>query len=321
MGKRKVVLLFLLILSVLLFLSFFFLRSIFFSEFDYGRLKSSNGITSILILGKGGEGHTAPDLTDTMMVVYLNQNSKKINILSLPRDIWIPAIRAKLNSAYYWGKQKSENNFEIVNTSVEGITNIPVSYTAVIDFSLFKDLINSLGGINVNVENSFVDTKFPILGKENDLCDGDKLYLCRYETIFFEKGVTNMDGEIALKFVRSRNSEGDEGTDLAREARQQKVIEALKGKVLSKEILLNPKKIQEIYNITNSHIETDLDRNSLLILGRLIFESKDNINFISIPESFLEVSQNLKKYDYQYVFIPKSGNWIDFFTTLPNQIY
>lgn len=321
MGKRKVVLLFLLILSVLLFLSFFFLRSIFFSEFDYGRLKSSNGIISILILGKGGEGHTAPDLTDTMMVVYLNQNSKKINILSLPRDIWIPAIRAKLNSAYYWGKQQSDNNFEIVNTSVEGITNIPVSYTAVIDFSLFKDLIDSLGGINVNVENSFVDTKFPILGKENDLCDGDKLYLCRYETISFEKGVTNMDGEIALKFVRSRNSEGDEGTDLAREARQQKVIQALKEKVLSKEILLNPKKIQEIYNITNSHIETDLDRNSLLILGRLIFESKDNINFISIPESFLEVSQNLKKYDYQYVFIPKSGSWKDFFTTLPNQIY
>lgn len=320
MGKRKVVLLFFLILSVLLFLSFFFLRSIFFSELDYGRLKSSNGITSILILGKGGEGHTAPDLTDTMMVVYLNQNSKKINILSLPRDIWIPAIRAKLNSAYYWGKQKSENNFEIVNTSVEGITNIPVSYTAVIDFSLFKDLIDSLGGIDVNVENSFVDNKFPILGKEDDLCDGDRLYLCRYETISFEKGITNMDGETALKFVRSRNSEGKEGTDLAREARQQKVIEAIKEKVLSKEILLNPKKMQEIYNITNSHIETDLDRNSLLILGRLIFESKDNIDFISIPESFLEVSQNLKKYDYQYIFIPKSGNWIEFQEWVTNSI-
>ncbi|AKM83048.1 hypothetical protein A2422_04380 [Candidatus Woesebacteria bacterium RIFOXYC1_FULL_31_51] len=327
MGKYKVVLVFLVILVVLPIIFFLVLRSIFFSKFDYGNIKSSNGITSILILGKGGEGHTAPDLTDTMMIAFLSQNSKKVNILSLPRDVWVPAIRAKLNSAYYWGKQKSNNNFELVNTSIEEITSIPISYTVVVDFSLFKDLINTLGGINVMVENSFTDSKYPIAGKENDLCEDDKqnlsltkTYACRYETVSFEKGVTKMDGETALKFVRSRNSEGLEGTDLAREIRQQKVISAIKEKVLSKEIILNPLKLKEIYDITFSHVETNLDNKSLLILGRLVFESRNKINFFSIPEKFLEISQNLKKYDYQYVFIPKSGSWKDFQEWLNNHI-
>jgi LCP family protein required for cell wall assembly len=328
MGKGKVVLAFLAILVILPIIFFLVLRSIFFSKFDYGNIKSSNGITSILILGKGGEGHTAPDLTDTMMVAFLSGNSKKVSILSLPRDIWIPAIRAKLNSAYYWGKQKSNNNFELVNTSVEEIIDLPISYTVVVDFSLFKDLINTLGGINVVVDNSFIDSKYPITGKENDLCEDDKknlssikTYACRYETISFEKGVIKMDGETALKFVRSRNSEGPEGTDLAREVRQQKVIRAIKEKVLSKEIILNPLKLKEIYDITISHVETNLDNKSLLILGRLVFESRNNVYFFSIPEKFLEISQNLKKYDYQYVFISKSGSWKDFSTTLPSQIY
>lgn len=309
MGKRKVLLVIFLVLLGFFVTFYLLFRFIILPQFDYKKIKSSNGITSILVLGKGGEGHTAPDLTDTMMVVYLNQYSKKINILSLPRDIWVPAIRAKLNSAYYWGKQKSETNFELVETSVSGITNIPVSYTAVIDFSMFKDLVNVLGGINVEVDNSFIDNKFPILGKEEDLCDGDKTYACRYKTVSFDKGITKMDGETALEFIRSRNAEGDEGTDLARGLRQQKVISAIKEKLLSKEILSNPIKIKEIYDITFSYVETNIDEDSLLVLGKLILESGNDINFISILEEFLEVAQNSSRYDYQYVFIPKSGNW------------
>lgn len=320
MSKWKTFIVILSVLIVFPLIFYFAFKLIFLSNFDYRNIKSLNGITSILVLGKGGEGHTAPDLTDTMMVVFLNQNTKKVSILSLPRDIWVPAIRAKLNSAYYWGKQNLNNNFEIVNLSVEEITGIPISYTVVIDFSLFKDLIDTLGGINVIVENSFSDLKYPISDKENDLCNGDKTYACRYETIFFEKGVTKMDGETSLKFVRSRNSEGLEGTDLAREVRQQKVISAIKEKVLSKEIILNPLKLKEIYDVTFSHVESNLDNKSLLILGRLVFKLKNNISFFSIPEDLMEVSQNNKRYDYQYVFIPKSGLWLELREWIKNSL-
>lgn len=258
---------------------------------------------AILVLGKGGKGHTAPNLTDTIMLAILNKDKQKTSIISLPRDIWIPEIRSKLNTAYHYG------GFKMAGDSVTGVTGQPINYTVVVDFSLFKDLVDSLGGITVEVDNSFVDEKYPIAGLENDLCDGDRLYKCRYETLQFARGMQYMDGELALKFVRSRNAEGDEGTDLAREKRQQKVISAIKDKVLSKEFIFDYTKINALYNIFITHIETDMDQKTMIAIARFFVESKLNINFLNIPDDILVVSQNDKKYDRQYVFVPKSGSW------------
>lgn len=266
---------------------------------------------AILILGKGGEGHTAPDLTDTIMVVTLNSNNHKINIFSLPRDIWVNSTRAKLNSSYYWGKQKGGNGFDLAATSVNEITGIMPKYTVVVDFSLFKDFIDTIGGVDVNVENSFIDEKYPILGKENDLCNGDKLYKCRYETLQFTSGLQHMDGETALKFVRSRNSVGDEGTDLAREKRQQVLISAIKNKILSTDFLFDFKSMKSLYNVVTTHVETNMDSVFLQSLFKELISSRNNINFLTIPEEFLKISQNEKKYDRQYVFVPKSDTWKD----------
>lgn len=275
---------------------------------------------SILVLGKGGEGHTAPNLTDTIMLVNLNTNLTKTTVLSLPRDIWIPEIRAKLNSSYYWGKQKGGNGFDLASQNVYSVTGITPTYFAVVDFSLFKDLIDTVGGINVDVLSSFTDEKYPIEGKENDLCDGDKLYKCRFETIKFEKGIQKMDGATALKFVRSRNSTGDEGTDLAREKRQQKIIESLKEKLFSNEILLNPSTMKSLYDVAIAHVETNIDKKTFLTIGRFVFESRNNIKFLSVPEEFIKISQNEKKYDMQYVFIPENGSWNDFKTWINLEI-
>jgi LCP family protein required for cell wall assembly len=255
---------------------------------------------SILILGKGGEGHTAPNLTDTIMLTHLDAESMKVTNLSIPRDIWISEIRAKLNTAYHYG------GFEMAKNSVASITGIVPDYGVVIDFSLFKDLIDSMGGINIDVENSFVDEKFPISGKENDPC-----VPCRYEKIVFEKGLTKMDGETALKFARSRNAKGDEGTDLAREKRQQKIVEAIKNRFLSNEVLLNKKTLNNIYNVFLKNLETDIPKDKIIPFARFLFESRQNIKFLTIPEEYLAISQKDKRYDYQYVFLPKSGTWDD----------
>lgn len=272
----------------------------------YFVIPSIETTVSILILGKSGEGHTAPNLTDTIMVMYLNPQSKKISLLSVPRDIWIPEIRAKLNTAYHYG------GFEMANDSVKSITGISPSNTVVVDFSLFKDTIDAIGGIEVDVENSFTDNRYPIEGKENDLCNGDKTYSCRYETLIFNAGKTQMNGDNALKYVRSRNAEGDEGTDLARAKRQQKVISAIQNKMLSGDILFNTRYLKRLYEVAISHIETDLNQETVISLVKFVYEFRDNINYISIPEDLIEVSQNNKKYDRQYVFLPKSGSWIEF---------
>ncbi len=275
---------------------------------------------SILVLGRGGEGHIAPDLTDTIMFVNFNSSSDKISVLSLPRDIWIPETRAKLNSSYYWGKQKSGNGFDLAAVSVAGITGITPAYFVVVDFSLFKDFIDALDGVKVNVINSFVDDNYPIEGKENDMCNGDKLYRCRYETVQFVQGIQYMDGKTALKFVRSRNAKGEEGTDFAREARQQVLISAVKEKVLSGDVLLNPTVIRNLIKVVSSHVETNIKYSDLKILTKFLLKSATNISFIKFPQELSEVSTNNPRYDRQYVLVPKNGSWEDFKIWLGNHI-
>ena len=71
-------------------------------------VKSQNGRVNILILGIGGKGHDGSDLTDTMIFASISLTNHSISLISIPRDIWIPEIRAKINSAYYWGETQPE---------------------------------------------------------------------------------------------------------------------------------------------------------------------------------------------------------------------
>lgn len=251
---------------------------------------------NILVLGKGGVGHEAPDLTDTIFFVSVTEN--KIAAISLPRDIWVPDIRAKLNSAYYYG------GTSLAKSTAEKITGQLVEYGLVIDFSGFKKVIDALGGIEIEVKNSFVDEKYPIAGKEADPC-----LPCRYETLRFTQGKQLMDGETALKFVRSRNSEGPEGTDLARGARQQIVIVAIKEAVSDPAILFNLMKLKLLARAISESVETDIDQRTFGTLFKYAFGVKNSIEANIIPTEFLFKPPVSKRYDNQYVFVPKSGNW------------
>jgi len=306
-------------------LPFYFLRSYILLSyrllvFDYSQIEKSNNVVSILVLGKGGEGHSAPDLTDTIVDVFINPSSGKITTLSIPRDIWIAETRAKINSSYYWDKEKGNQNYELTRYSVEAITGILPNYIVVIDFSIFEGIVNSLSGVKINVDNSFVDEKFPIPGKENDLCGGDTTYSCRYETISFVKGEQIMDGKTTLKFVRSRNAQGDEGTDSARQLRQQKVIKAITEKIVSFEFLSNPQKLYKTAKVLIDKIETEIDFETGVFILKMFVDFNKNIQSLEIGDEFLLISQNLPKYDYQYVFIPAKGNWREFKIWLKEKI-
>jgi LCP family protein required for cell wall assembly len=274
------------------------------------KIEAIDGRTNILILGKGGQNHNAPDLTDTIMFVSFDHQSSAITIISLPRDIWIPALRAKLNSMYYWGNEKEiDGGLKLAKSSVEEIVGQPIHYGLVINFEGFQEIIDVMDGVSVEVENSFTDEWFPIEGKEDDECDGDLEYKCRYETIVFKSGRQLMDGETALKYVRSRNAEGDEGTDVARAARQQRLLGAIKEKALSKEILLSPKTLLKLKSVTARYIETDIDSNAAAILARRTYQAKDVINSPVLLEEYLVNPPKSLRYDNLYVFISKDGSW------------
>ena len=277
------------------------------------KIKSQDGRVNILILGKGGVGHAGADLTDTMMIASVSLNNRSVNLISIPRDIWIAEIRAKINSAYYWGKEKSEfgGGLSFAKKNVEVLTGLPINYALVLDFSSFRGIVDALGGVKIDVVASFTDNFYPIEGREEDTCEGDKKFKCRYETVYFEKGVNNMDGTTALKFVRSRNGDNNENTDIAREARQQKVISAIKSKILSKSTLLNPFKLFKVWKVVESSIETDINFPSMIVLGREMLKVDGNIKSSVVPDEILISPPKSQRYDYQYVFVPRTGDWIE----------
>ena len=118
-----------------------------------------------------------------------------------------------------------------------------------------------------------------------------------------------MDGETALKFARSRNAEGDEGTDFARAERQQKVIEAVREKALSRAVLLKPRKILNVLRVAQESVETDIDTRAFAILARRILDARGNVVSKVLPEQFLINPPISRRYDNQYVFIPKDDTW------------
>lgn len=279
-------------------------------------LRSQDGRTDILILGLGGPKNEPSGLTDTIIFFSVDQSGGNSLLLSLPRDIWVSQMRAKLNTAYYYGNRAEGAGMEWAKDFVSQILGQPVHYTFVVSFDGFVKIVDLLGGIEVDVERSFVDTQYPIPGKEDDPCGGDPKTLCRYETVSFEKGKQHLDGQQALKFARSRHAEGDEGTDFARSARQQKVILALKERVLSPAFFLDPRKIRQMIDFTAASLETDMPKSHLGQLSRLLLGlDKGKIRSEVIPEGGKDRPGLLANppisavYDNQWVLVPRTGDW------------
>lgn len=280
------------------------------------KLDSRNGRTNILVMGRAGGSHDGPDLTDTMLLVSVGLDKPNITVVSLPRDLWIPEIRAKINSAYYWGKNGSPyldvsemgGGISFSKIIAGEVAGQPIQYGVVVDFTAFKDIIDALGGIKVDVANSFTDKLYPIAGKENDTCGSDITFACRYQTVSFAAGPQTMNGDRALVFVRSRHAEGAEGTDGAREARQQKVVDAIKNKVSDPMVFLSPRVDLAMIGIFKKYVETDISISSAAVLAKMVLKDYKNINQHLIPTNLLMNPTATKEYDSQYVFIPKAGN-------------
>ncbi len=233
-------------------------------------IASTNGRVNILLLGVGGGNHEGADLTDTIMLVSLHLKNRTLGLVSIPRDIWSEALQDKINSAYHYAEAKEKGSgLAFSSRAVEEITGLPVHYAMVVDFSQFESLINYIGGIDVFVPASFTDTQYPIAGKENDPCDGDPVFACRYETVTFQQGVQHMDGKRALAYVRSRHAEGNEGTDFSRGKRQQDVIVAIKTKILTLQPWYHPDMSLKLIQSFDDAVTTNLTTGQLLALGKL----------------------------------------------------
>lgn len=280
-------------------------------------LKTANNRVNITILGIGGGNHDGADLTDTIQIVSLDVVSGDVVLISLPRDIWVPSFKDKINAAYHYGEEKQPGGGLIMaKSTVEEVVGIPIHYATLIDFAGFVHAVDALGGIDVDIPESFVDREYPIAGKENDECGGDITYACRYQTVEFVQGKQTLSGERALQYVRSRHAEGDAGTDFSRGKRQQLVLVAFKNKMLDSDTLKNIALLKNLFALSNQSIVTDMTSGEALLAGRIFLQGSQKIRSIGLTQDLPEKNQPgllinppTWGYDGRWVLIPKADDY------------
>lgn len=296
-------------------------------------LKKTDDHINILLLGIGGGEHDGPNLTDTIIFASLNPSKNKINLVSIPRDLWIKEIDGRINTAYAIGDLKRKNGgITLASTIVSKILNQKIDYVVRTDFNGFTKAINLIDGIDVNIQRTFDDYEYPLDGKGNDLCGHTEEELplllatassqliafpCRYTHIHSDRGLQHLDGEKALQIVRSRHAEGEEGTDFARSQRQEAVIKAIKDKILSVQTLLNLPKVISLYDLLQESIDTNINENEFDDFIRLAQKMK-NAKISSVVLDYGDPEKGragllinppiTKDYNNQWVLIPRIGD-------------
>ena len=233
---------------------------------------------TFLLLGIGGGNHDGPLLTDTIQFASVDVKKDTITLISVPRDLWNPEINQKINATYALAEQNQPGTGLIAAKSVVSqVLGQPIDYAFRIDFDGFIQAVNEVGGLDVHVVRTLDDYAYPIRGQADATCghtpqqvlnltaqeatgsaSDQQAFPCRYMYLHVPAGLVHMDGNLALEFARSRHAAGIEGTDFARSARQQEIIEAFRAKLLSTGTLLNPGKMIALFNIIKASIDTDI---------------------------------------------------------------
>lgn len=280
----------------------------------------SNDRINILLLGIGGKNHDGGLLTDTIILASLKPSEKKLSLLSIPRDLAIPVENMgwrKINSVNAFAEMKTPGSGGLaVSQTISDIFEVPIDYYLTVDFTGFEKIIDDLGGIKINVENTFDDYKYPILGNE------DAPWNERWEHLHIEQGEQIMDGRLALKYVRSRHASGEEGSDFARSRRQQKVLEAVKEKIMSLNVLFKPSMISKIVSNVKENYSTNLKIWEMAKLWGLAKNIK-NENILSrvldnSPSGLLVDTVGL---DGAYLLSPRSGDFSEIKYLINNIFY
>lgn len=329
MRRKKIVFTFLTVLIIFSALLFVFIRPYYiFAQkvlgvspisllLGSGNFKKTDNKVNILLLGKAGGQYDGPDLTDSITLISFNLTTDTVNLVSIPRDIWSDTLKDRINSAYAYGEGKRKGGgFLLSKAEISPIVGVPVHYAYLIDFEKFKEIIDFLGGVDVNVERKFDDYQFPVPGRENDLCGKSPAeatdeadYDCRYEHVSFKKGWKHMNGELALKFVRSRHANGEEGSDYARAQRQQKIISALFDKMLNNFKKFNLSEFEKTYTLVDKLVDRDIQNKDAAAIAKKFFFAKNRkINHISLSRDFFGVPNSIN-YEGKYVLIPEAGQY------------
>ncbi|MCC7162224.1 MAG: LCP family protein [Anaerolineae bacterium] len=229
---------------------------------------------NVLLLGiDRREGEEGPWRTDTMIVATFDPQTKTAGMLSIPRDLYVPipapgAGENRINTANFYGDSSKYpgGGPALARKTVEYNFAIPIHYYVLVDFDGFRRLIDALGGIDIDVPEAIDDPEYPTE-------DYGVMHLQ------IPAGRQHMNGDIALKYARSRKST----SDFDRSKRQMQVILAARDKALKiNAIAQAPQLLAQLANA----FETDMPPQQILALAPTIAQVRaDNIKSRSIDLS------------------------------------
>jgi LCP family protein required for cell wall assembly len=245
------------------------------------------GRTNILVFGTSEDdaGHSGAALTDSMMVISLDQDKKVASMVSMPRDLWVKydtdcefGYEGKINVVYECaGAVDGDLNNIDVATGAQALQNkigevfgMDVQYYVKVNYSVVRDVTTALDGVTVNVEAA---------GDSEGIYDSNtKLKL--------PNGPATLKGEEALAFVRARGEgAGSYGLNgnFSREVNQQKMVVAIRDKALSAGTLSNPVAVDGLINSLGNNIRTNFVAAEIKTLVNLAKDiPSDGIKSISL---------------------------------------
>ncbi|MFA5392456.1 MAG: LCP family protein [Candidatus Paceibacterota bacterium] len=264
---------------------------------------------NILFLGVAGDGSKGALLTDSIFLVHLNLNQKKVSIISFPRDLWVQVPSSshneKINALYALNNKNTTGfikatSYNLIQEKIETITGLKINYVVIFDLQGFGKLVDALGGINIWLDKEMIDPNLTNPYDSSEIFD-------------LSPGWHYLDGATAIKFVRTRYAPNG---DFYRMDNQHIIIAALREKINQLSSVWNLMTWFKIWQSMSNHYIANLDFNILLELFNLFKNIKSNqIQYLSLtnrpPDNLLISSAVEGIYNNAttsiYVLLPKEG--------------
>ena len=265
---------------------------------------------SILVMGvdsqKDGLNANAAFNGDTLMVITFNPKTLTATMFSIPRDTYVPI--ACNHNAYNKINSSAAYGTNCVIDTVENLIDIDIDYYAKINFRGFIDLVDALGGVDVEVEQPDYSYYVKQHG-EGRLCESNSL---RDTTnlVCMDTGWQHLNGEQALAYARNRH--GFIESDIARNRHQQQIVEAVTKKASK---LKSFDSLENLLDAISENIATNMTTNQILsfydVLKDMLANSLNGDEFITIKKTYLELYSLPVYLQYAYMYSSALGYYPD----------
>ena len=275
----------------------------------------STGRVNILLAGNSADdaGHDGANLTDSIMIMSLDTINKKVFLLSIPRDLWVNLAgfgHQKINAAYVEGENYgfSQAGYPTggmgqLQQVIEQNLGITINYRALVNYSAFKQAVDAVGGIDVNIASS----------DKRGLYDPSIDWTTHGPLVKLGNGVHHLTGQQALDLARARGDDyrsyGFDNADFDRTQNQRLMLVALKAKVVTAGVIANPSKLSKLSDAIGNNVKTNFNLSEVRRLYDLV-KSIDSSNIQSLSLNSANGKNLLANYtapDGELALIPSAG--------------